>query len=436
MFCNTVWNGLYILPYGDIRLCSIGNNQDPTLEMNAARDRDGNIMNILTHDIKEIMNSDKHREVRRVNMADPTAWSPHCSCCENREIVTNFNREHKNKSRRIYLMQVDTNGVASENDFQNKATEDGSVDWYPRSLDIRFGNLCNQKCVMCSPEFSHLWYDDQNAWNEKKGVKKIEFHNGQPMTLLKNKHDKWIQPTEMQWYDDPRWWPKFEEMMPHLRHIYITGGEPMITPGHDTMLDKLIESGNAKNILLEYDTNCSVVNDKIAGRWVHFKKVDLRGSMDAIGAEYELIRSGGKWDRFVTNVKKLKEYEKDSNKKITLSALTSCVQTSTAYSIVESEEWCKSIGIGYHIRFLEGPPRHSATNLPREAKLELIEYYRSKDTDKSKLVVAFLKKQLELGDTKHMKSYIEFMDFLDVRRKTNWRETLPKISDLLERTMK
>lgn len=435
MFCNTVWNGLYILPYGDIRLCSIGNNSDPKLEMNAARDRDGNIMNILTHDIKDIMNSDKHREVRRTNLADPNAWSPHCSCCENREIVTNFNREHKNRSRRIYLMQVDTNGVASENDFCNKATADGSVDWYPRSLDIRFGNLCNQKCIMCSPEFSHLWYDDHNAWLEMKGIKKIEFHNGKTMQLEKNKHNKWVQPSEMQWYDDPRWWPKFEEMMPHLRHIYITGGEPMITPGHDTMLDKLIDSGHSKDILLEYDTNCSVVNDKIASRWIHFKKVDIRGSMDSIEGEYELIRAGGKWDKFVTNVKKLKEYERDSNKKIILSTLSTCVQVSTAYSILESEEWCKSIGSNFHIRFLEGPARHSTTNLPRAAKLELIEHYKGRESEKAKMIVAFLNKQLELGNPEHMKGYIEFMDFLDSRRGTNWREVLPKISSLLERTM-
>jgi len=146
MFCKTVWNGLHILPDGYIRLCSIGQNTDPKLDMQRCRDRDGNVMHILTHSIQDIMNSDKHREVRRLNVADPTAWSPHCDCCENREIVTGFDRSHKNKSRRVYLMRIEDDVAATEeNHLSNGMSEDGSIDWMPSSLDIRFGNLCNQK---------------------------------------------------------------------------------------------------------------------------------------------------------------------------------------------------------------------------------------------------------------------------------------------------
>ena len=45
-------------------------------------------------------------------------------------------------------------------DYNNKIDEQGNIDWMPSSLDIRFGNLCNQKCVMCSPIFSNLWYEE------------------------------------------------------------------------------------------------------------------------------------------------------------------------------------------------------------------------------------------------------------------------------------
>jgi hypothetical protein len=230
MFCKTVWNGLHILPDGYIRLCSIGQNTDKNLDMQRARDKDGNVMHILTHSIQEIMNSDKHKEVRLFNVNNPDKWSPHCDCCENREIITKFDRNHKNKSRRVYLMGIEDNDVVSELDYtQHKIDSEGNIDWMPSSLDIRFGNLCNQKCVMCNPTFSNLWYEEYFDY-----FKTNSFGQGTKITVTKDINTgKWLEPSELSWFEDPRWWPKFEEMMPHLRHIYITGGEPMVTPAHD-----------------------------------------------------------------------------------------------------------------------------------------------------------------------------------------------------------
>ncbi len=319
MFCKTVWNGLHILPDGYIRLCSLGTNTDPALDMQRCRDKDGNVMHILTHDIMDIMNSDKHKEVRRANIADSASWSPHCKCCEVREHATMSDRSHKNKSRRVYLMKIASEDIVSEDNFAQRVAPDGTVDWMPQSLDIRFGNLCNQKCIMCNPTFSNMWYDEYTDY-----YKTNSFGQGEKIQIFKGPTGKWVPPPELQWFENPIWWEKFEQMMPHLRHIYVTGGEPMVTPAHDVMLDKLIESGYAKNIWLEYDTNCSAVNDKIAQRWEHFKQVDIRGSMDAIGAQYEIIRFPGKWDKFRGNVEKLRKYADESNGKIRLLALSTC----------------------------------------------------------------------------------------------------------------
>ncbi len=231
MFCKTVWSGLYILPDGYIRLCSIGQNSDPALDMQRCRDRDGNVMHILTHSIEEIMNSDKHREVRLFNINNPDKWSPHCDCCENREIVTGYDRTHANKSRRIYLMNISNDSVVSEKTFMNNTDAEGNISWMPSSLDIRFGNLCNQKCIMCDPTFSNMWYDEYFDYYHT-----TSFGQGKKIKIRRDvTTSKWTVPDELRWFEDPRWWEKFETMMPHLRHIYITGGEPMVTPAHDIM---------------------------------------------------------------------------------------------------------------------------------------------------------------------------------------------------------
>jgi len=431
MFCKTVWNGLHILPDGYIRLCSIGQNSNPALDMQRARDKDGKVMHILTHSIKEIMNSDKHREVRLFNVNNPEKFSPHCDCCENREVITNFNRNHKNKSRRVYLMDIQDNDVVSEFDYSNKIDEQGYIDWMPSSLDIRFGNLCNQKCVMCSPTFSNLWYDEHFDY-----FKTNSFGHGTKITVTKNTETgKWIEPPELQWFEDPRWWPKFEEMIPHLRHIYITGGEPMVTPAHDIMLDKLIDSGYAKNIWLEYDTNASAINDKIIKRWSHFQKVHIRASLDAIGDQYELIRFGGKWEKFKNNIKRLQEYSKESNGKINLLSASTCFQTLTSYSIIESEEWCKEMNVNFHLRFLEGPPRLSASSLSDKSKLELINYYtvNKHKTEKADMIIAYLKNHMgnKFYKPDNLREFVKFMDYLDSSRNTEWRNIFPKISDMI-----
>jgi len=435
MFCKTVWNGLHILPDGHIRLCSISTNSDKSLDMQRARDSNGNLMHILTHDVKDIMNSDKHCQVRQYNVENPNGWSPHCSCCENREVITNFNRNHPNTSRRVYLLNIDSNNVVNEFNYADKLSEDGKIDWMPSSLDIRFGNLCNQKCIMCSPQFSNLWYEEYFEYNKTNTFGQVA-----EITVTRDPQTKkWIEPPELNWYEDPRWWPKFEQMMPYLKHIYITGGEPMVTPAHDVMLDKLIESGYAKNVWLEYDSNCSAINDKIANRWFHFKKVDIRGSMDAVGDQYELIRFGGKWEKFVKNIQKLKDYEKQSGGRIKLQSASTCFQTSTIFSIIESEEWCRSMGINFHLRFLEGPARHRVATLSKDAKEEIIDYYRQhlSSSQKASLIIKHLENHLDpkYENKDAQRDFITFMDYLDQKRGTDWKKVFPKVHNIVTKSI-
>ena len=431
MFCKSVWNGIHILPSGHIRLCSIGTVNKKELDLQRARDSNGIPMTILSHSISDIMNSDKHCQVRLKNINDPTGWSPHCECCENREIITNYDRTHINTSRRIQLLKMDTDSIVSEYDYSTKVSENGTIDWMPSSLDIKFGNLCNQKCIMCGPIHSHLWYDDWASLTNNE-----PFGFGRNVQLVRDvKKNKWIQPEELQWHESPIWWDKFEEMAPYLRHIYITGGEPMIVPAHAEMLDRLIDHGFAKNIWLEYDTNCSVINNKLIDRWNYFKKVDIRGSMDAVGDQYELIRSGGNWETFKTNVIRLKQLENESNGKIRLLSVSTCFQIPTMFSIIESEEWCRSVGVNFHLRFLETPLKLNVRIISSSAKLKLIEYYtKNKDIcQKSEIIIKFLNNHLDekFYNPKEIEEYFKFMKFLDTSRNTNWQATLPLVYKLL-----
>lgn len=425
MYCKTAWNGIFILPDGYIRLCSLGRYEDASLDFQRARDKFGNPMHILTHDLHEIINSDKHREIRLLNKENPNAWSPHCDCCEVREKT---DTEHTNPSRRIFLHNVKTSHVDNKNAF-NYLDHDGIVPWLPSTLDINFGNLCNQKCIMCNPAFSNQWY---NEWFDYWKTDSF----GQS-SLVKATFDqslkKWKDPDILKWHETEVWWNKFDQMAPYLRHIYVTGGEPMVTPSHDKMLDKLIENDFAKDIWLEYDTNCSVINSKIIDRWKKFKKVSVRASMDGIKEKYHLIRYPGNWKKFDENIKIFKELEKESNRKISLSAITSCFQISNCFDQEESENYCKKISVPYHIRFLEGPMYMSTESFNQQSKKELIEFYQKSNFTKSNMIINYFLLRMESSKPDRIYEYIKFMDYLDSTRKTNWRETFPLLNDMINR---
>ena len=428
-YCKTVWNGLHIQPDGYIRLCSLGANSVPELDMQRARDRDGNLMNIATHEVKDMINSDKHREVRRLNVEKPGEWSPHCVCCENREKIVRRNDDIDTSRRQALMFHVRSPGL-NEFTLKDNMEKDGSVNWGPSSLDIRFGNLCNQKCIMCGPHFSNLWYEE---WADFYKTDKIGFINEKIQIVRDPVKNKFVDPEEFKWHESPQWWAKFEEMCPTLSHIYITGGEPMVTPSHDVMLDKLIANGYAKKITLEYDTNLSAINNKILERWPNFKKVIVRASMDGTGDQYELIRFGGNWNKFVENVKRLKAATAEFPH-IKFESVSSCVQLSTLYEIEKSEKFCEEMDVPFHIRFLEGPVFFSLNHIPRKYKLELIEYYKTLSGTKPPLIIKYLENNLDYPIREDsMQRCIEFMDFLDTTRNTNWKKVLPEMYALLKR---
>jgi hypothetical protein len=207
----------------------------------------------------------------------------------------------------------------------------------------------------------------------------------------------------------------------------------MIVPAHDEMLDRLIASGYAKNVHLEYDTNLSVINNKLAQRWNHFRHVEIAASVDAVGKPFELIRTAN-WEKFAENVAKVKEFEKGGVVK--LNRITTCSQMSTTHTMYATEKWVKEQGdVNFTVRFVDSPAMHSWLSLPNSAKQELFDYYSQQDTVTTRYIRNWLKDAIakNVVDIPAVHKYVRMMDYLDTTRGTNWRETIPNTVDLLNR---
>lgn len=432
-FCRLPWQGLMITPLGDFRICALTNSQQMNEGM--ALDEQGQLMNILTHTPNEGLNGRWHRSVRIKDVRENGAFHPLCSCCSERETATGGDPKNINASRRQSMERRNpSSNIVSPDTYMNAEMDDkGYVKWNPTTLDIRFGNLCNQKCVHCGPGYSNQWYEDWVGFNQSEYVPWGFGHKR--IKLERTEHGKLINPQEVRWWESPIWWEKFESLIPTLEHIYITGGEPMIVPAHDEMLDRLIASGRAKEIYLDYDSNLSVINDKLAERWSHFKHVEIAGSIDAAHEPFELIRTSS-WETFQRNVKRIKEYEQGGV--VRLWRLTACMQTSTTHTMFETEDWVHSQGVPFQVKFVDSPHMHSAMCLPKSAKEELIELYSTRDSLVSTTIKNWLIDHLDarFEDIPAIKRYIKLMDYLDTTRNTNWRKTLPGTSDLLNKHIK
>jgi hypothetical protein len=239
-----------------------------------------------------------------------------------------------------------------------------------------------------------------------------------------------------EWRDDPRWWKQLDELSPHLRHIYITGGEPFIQPMHDKFIERLVVGGYAKNIVIEYDTNLSVINPKILKLLSEFKDIILRISTDDVGDRYELIRYPLKFDRLLNNMAMLKDYGLDKK----IDTITTCIGIYSMYAPMRMYETFAPMGYDkYFIRILRSPHAVDMAYLPRKIKEKVINDYDGNNFlphSHKTYVAGYLKNNFDLVDDeaamRHMNRFVNYMEGLDRIRKTNWKATFPEVVDLLK----
>jgi glutamate-1-semialdehyde 2,1-aminomutase len=67
----------------------------------------------------------------------------------------------------------------------------------------------------------------------------------------------------------------------------------------------MIESGNAGNCVLRYNSNGVDLPDRLFELWRHFKQVKFNFSIDAVGDKNDYIRYPSKWDNIVQNLHRL-----------------------------------------------------------------------------------------------------------------------------------
>jgi radical SAM protein with 4Fe4S-binding SPASM domain len=261
-FCILPWTHLHILPDAKVLPCCVSPYAEPF----------GDVSKTTT---RVIWNNDFFKRLR-LNMLGGKK-SETCRRC------------YELESCKATSLRLQANEMLKDSfDVVKSTYQDGSVPKFEMHyLDIRFSNICNLKCLGCSPMLSSKWYEDY----EKLYDKKID-------------HSKILNANEL----SINLWEELEEQLPYVKRAYFAGGEPLLMDEHYRCLNYFIEHKKT-DVAISYNTNLSSLKNKnfdVLSYWKQFREIYLSISIDDIEGPGEYFRFGLKWDKLVANILKVK----------------------------------------------------------------------------------------------------------------------------------
>lgn len=420
-FCTQLWMNVVVQPAGEFKICCLANDNT---DSGVAKDDNGNVMHILTHSFLDAVNSVAFRR-HRLELSNNIQPEK----CRNCYQIEKANGRSIRQARNDFHLSDPK--IITVNNATSVTSNDGSTTLLPIALDLRLGNLCNYKCVMCSPKYSSSW---ESEWEAATGRTDANLSIGDdlsvPYQLIKTVKNKIQLKNANSWWESDKWWKHFEEVAHVVRYLHFTGGEPLLVPAHREVLERLIARGRAHEVELRYHTNLSVVNTPLFNLIKQFKSVSLSVSVDDIDDRYHLIRNPGQFDQLLRNLYKLQKIG------IRPVDLNGCIGVSTIYAPFRLVPLSRKLNLSYYWRFLYGPEEQSLIFLPDSAKKEIIDVYESSTIDLGPVnqsVTAFLRMHMNKHNPHFIKRYVQFMNRLDNIRGVSWRETLHDVYDLLQR---
>ena len=236
-YCAAPWRGLHINPRGDVKTCCAG---DPNM-----------LGNLNDHSIEQILHGPVMQEIR----ASIRSGKPHAYC------YNCVQAERYGRSERDWH-----NSVSPEFDPAT-ATDTEHV---PTLIDVRWNITCNMSCNYCGDKCSSKW----------AALKHIPFRSG-------------ARPYYEQVCD------YLEQHKSAIREVALVGGEPLLLPENDRLLDVLPD-----DCIVTLITNASVdlATNKIFAKLAQRRRVGWSLSFDNVGDRFEYVRYGGKWAQLQQNL--------------------------------------------------------------------------------------------------------------------------------------
>ena len=409
-FCSHLFSLLSFDQQGQVRVCC--NNYE------IPKNKDGNPISITDKDfsMEKAFNSDVHTRIRK-NILENKKDSG-CFRCWQTE-------DNGAESYRTIWNNTLASGFYKEIMLESM-NDDGRIDSpYVTFLDFTIGNKCNLICRMCNVDNSNLW---------EKESKLLYKDNFELPTKNISVDDRFLS-------DD-----FFESNFKHLKQVNFLGGEPLIIKEHNDFLKQCIKHGIAKNMVLFYTTNLTVLKDEMFDLWSEFRHVYLGVSIDGYGKVDDYIRYPSKWSKIEDNIKKVSEWKKKLSMDLQIHAT---FQVLNVVNYDKLLEWVYSLGdLGFwripFANWVTYPNWYDCRILPKELKKLAIERINNfldskKDTEWTvgeEQWLGILKSNLEtlqeeLDDDEALYKFKIYTKKLDINRKQHIVNYIPDLNEFV-----
>ena len=174
----------------------------------------------------------------------------------------------------------------------------GIITTTPATIQIKLGNLCNLKCIMCNQASSSLIQDEVIFWKKKE--------------IAVPKWLQWIEDWEIDWTGIDQTgnldaiWDNLKVGLINAEQIQLVGGEPLVNPITPILLERLVECDAAKNIRIYFISNLTSLSKRMISTLSEFRHSVISVSWDHVDPEkFRFIRFPARYEHFRKNVDKL-----------------------------------------------------------------------------------------------------------------------------------
>jgi len=293
----------------------------------------------------EFWNSEEMESVRERMLSDEPDHQD-CGVCYSREDNFNFSKRYDDlyRYKRFFTKKL----------------------IFPAHLQLKITNICNLKCIMCSPQYSSKWNEDVDKLKHMR------------TSLVKTKpeyleHDYLKKILSM--------YLQTKTLTPKKIELY--GGEPMLAK-HFWKIIYNIDPIKLKNVSFVTNTNGTIITDEHIKCLFRFKKCMINFSIDGIEDVFEFVRFPANWNRVESNIKKLITYQDKLPHKFEI-GLYYTLSSYSAIGLNDFIDYCHKNGYKYYINIADTEP--TPTEFYESRMNELKEKYTEEEINMLGLAV-------------------------------------------------
>lgn len=294
-YCAAPWRGLHINPRGDVKTCCAG---DPNM-----------LGNLNSQSIEQILHSDAMQQIRQsIQRGEPHAYCYNC-----------VQAERYGRSERDWH-----NSVSPEFD----PTTADNTEHVPTLIDVRWNTTCNLSCNYCAEACSSKWA----ALKQMSVASGARPYYEAVCDYLAQHHD-------------------------HIREVALVGGEPLLLPENDRLLDVI-----PADCVVTLITNVSVEldNNRIFKKLAQRQRVGWSLSFDNVGDRFEYVRHGGAWALLLKNLDAIQQLMRDQGH---WGGIHAVYNIYNATNLQELTDFARQRGLAIHWQSLYQPECLDPSNL-------------------------------------------------------------------------